>query len=110
MWAGEHFGVTPDLITGAKGVAGGIPAGIVLVREDVAATMKLGEQGTTFGGGPLACAAIAANVRTIVEERLAENAGRVGAAWADALRGVPGVESVAGRGLMIGVSPYRAAS
>jgi acetylornithine/succinyldiaminopimelate/putrescine aminotransferase len=109
LWAGEHFGVTPDLITGAKGVAGGVPAGVVFVREDVAATMRLGEQGTTFGGGPLACAAIGANVRAIVDEGLAQNAARVGAAWADALRAVPGVEGVTGLGLMIGVNIDRPA-
>ncbi len=78
LFAGENFGVTPDLITGAKGAAGGVPAG-VFVREDLAAKVKLGEQGTTFGGGPLACAAIAANVRTIVDEDLPGNARRVGA-------------------------------
>src|SRR5262249_2765134 len=64
LFCGEHFGVTPDLVTGAKGIAGGFPAGMVFVREDVAAKVKVGEQGTTFGGGPLACAAIAATART----------------------------------------------
>lgn len=108
-WCGEHFGVVPDLITGAKGVAGGVPAGVVFVREDVAATMKLGEQGTTFGGGPLACAAIAANVRTLLEEDLAGNAARVGAAWRAGLASVPGVVSTSGLGLMVGVNLDRPA-
>ena len=49
---GEHVGVVPDLITGAKGIASGFPAGVVYVREDVAADMGYGEQGTTFGGWP----------------------------------------------------------
>jgi len=108
-FCGAHFGVTPDLITGAKGTAGGFPAGIVFVREDVAATMKLGDQGTTFGGGPLACAALAANVRTIVDEDLPGNAARVGSRWRTALAAVPGVASVAGLGLMVGVNLDRPA-
>jgi len=109
MWAGDHFGVTPDLITCAKGAAGGFPAGVVFVREDVAAGMKLGDQGTTFGGGPLACAALAANARVIREEDLPGNADRVGAAWRVALSKVRGVRDVAGLGLMLGVNLDRPA-
>ena len=108
-FCGEHFGVTPDLITGAKGTGGGVPAGVVFVREDVAATMKLGDQGTTFGGGPLACAAIAANVKTIVDDDLPGNAARVGDRWRAALAAVPGVVGVAGLGLMVGVNLDRPA-
>jgi acetylornithine aminotransferase/acetylornithine/N-succinyldiaminopimelate aminotransferase len=103
-FAGEQFGVTPDLITGAKGVAGGFPAGVVFVREDVAAKVAIGDQGTTFGGGPLACAAISATVGVLVEERLAANATRVGARLREALERVPGVREVAGLGLMLGVN------
>jgi acetylornithine aminotransferase/acetylornithine/N-succinyldiaminopimelate aminotransferase len=108
-WTGEHFGVTPDLVTTAKGAAGGFPAGVVFVREDLAAKVRLGEQGTTFGGGPLACAAIAANCRVIREENLAENAARVGGAWKAALARVPGVLEVTGLGLMLGVNLDRPA-
>jgi acetylornithine/succinyldiaminopimelate/putrescine aminotransferase len=109
MFCGDHFGVTPDLLTGAKGVAGGFPAGVVFVREDIAANVKVGEQGTTFGGGPLACAAIAATARTIREEGLAAAASRVGAVWRGALGDVGGVVSTAGLGLMIGVNLDRPA-
>ncbi len=108
-FTGEHFGVTPDLITGAKGVAGGFPAAVVFVREDLAARVKLGEQGTTFGGGPLACAAIAATARTIRDEDLAGNAARVGASLRAALSRVPGVRGLAGLGLMVGVNLDRPA-
>jgi acetylornithine/succinyldiaminopimelate/putrescine aminotransferase len=119
MWFGDHFGVRPDLITGAKGIAGGFPAGVVFVREDLAARMKVGEQGTTFGGGPLACAAIAATARTILEEDLPAHAAEVGNLLRDGFPipvGAPGadeavraVRSVVGMGLMIGVNldrPY----
>jgi acetylornithine aminotransferase/acetylornithine/N-succinyldiaminopimelate aminotransferase len=106
---GENVGVVPDLITGAKGVAGGFPAGVVFVREDVAAKVALGDQGTTFGGGPLACAAILATAGVLVEERLAANAKRVGARLSDALSKVAGVRSVTGLGLLLGVNLDRPA-
>jgi acetylornithine/succinyldiaminopimelate/putrescine aminotransferase len=108
-WFGEHVGVRPDLLTIAKGIAGGFPAGAVLVREDLAAKVKTNEQGTTFGGGPLASAAIAATVRTIREEDLAERARTVGARLRAAVEGVAGVESVVGLGLMLGVDLDRPA-
>jgi acetylornithine aminotransferase/acetylornithine/N-succinyldiaminopimelate aminotransferase len=109
VWAGEHWGVVPDLVTSAKGIAGGVPAAAVFVREDVAAKVRLGEQGTTFGGGPLACAAIAATARVVLEGRVAEGAARVGAALRARVERVPGVRSVTGLGLMLGVNLDRPA-
>lgn len=109
LFFGEQVGVTPDLITGAKGVAGGFPAGVVFVREDLAARIGVGEQGTTFGGGPLAAAAIAATACTLVEEQIPARAGRVGAVLADALRGLRGVRGVSGAGLLLGVDLDRPA-
>lgn len=106
---GENVGVTPDLITGAKGVAGGFPAAVVFVREDLAARMKLGEQGTTFGGGPLACAAIAAVASIVRDEDLPGRARRTGAALAQRLEAVPGVRHVSGLGLIRGVNLDRPA-
>ena len=106
---GENVGVVPDLITGAKGVAGGFPAAVVFVREDLAAKIKPGEQGTTFGGGPLACSAIAAIAAILVEEDLAGNARRVGDALAERLRALPAVRSVTGLGLLRGVNLDRPA-
>ena len=109
MFFGEHVGVTPDLITGAKGVAGGVPAGVVFVRETVAARVSHGEQGTTFGGGPLACAAMAAVARILREQDLPGNAARVGGRLAQELSGVRGVTSVTGLGLMLGLNLARPA-
>jgi len=109
LFAGEQLGVTPDLITGAKGAGGGVPAGVVFVREDLAAKVKLGEQGTTFGGGPIASAAMAATAKIIVEEDLPGHARRVGASLRAALERVPGVASTTGLGLMIGVNLDRPA-
>jgi acetylornithine aminotransferase/acetylornithine/N-succinyldiaminopimelate aminotransferase len=107
---GEQVGVTPDLITGAKGVAGGFPAGVTFVREDIAALVKKGEQGTTFGGGPLASAAIAATARILTEEKLPANAERVGRVLRRELERVPGVRGTRGAGLLIGIDLDRAAA
>ncbi len=101
--------VTPDFITAAKGVASGVPAGLVLVKESIAAAIKPGEHGTTFGGGPLAAAAIAATMRIIVDEDLPANAARVGRWIVDALADVHGVVSVTGAGLLLGVNLDRPA-
>ncbi len=109
MFFGEHVGVTPDLITAAKGVASGVPAGVVFVREDLAKQVQVGEQGTTFGGGPLASAAIAATSAVIVDEDLPANAERVGGAMRTALEALAGVESTAGLGLLVGINLDRPA-
>ena len=109
MFYGEHDDVTPDLITGAKGVAGGFPAGVTFVREDIAAGMQRGEQGTTFGGGPLAAAALAATAAVLRDEDLPARAQATGEALADALRGLAGVASVEGRGLLRGIELDRPA-
>lgn len=101
---GEHVGVTPDLITCAKGAAGGVPAGLVFVREDLAADVKPGDQGTTFGGGMLASAALVAVCDVIEDEQLVVNAQRLGRHLTERLAAVDGVASVSGRGLLLGVN------
>ena len=106
---GEQVGVTPDLITGAKGAAGGVPAGVVFVAERIAAGIGPGEQGTTFGGGPLACAALEAIAQIITDEELPARARSVGARITAAAEALPGVESVAGRGLLLGLNLDRPA-
>ena len=106
---GEQVGVTPDLITGAKGLAGGFPAGVVFVREDLADAVAVGEHGTTFGGGPLASAAIAATATEIIERDIPAHAASVGRALIAALEAVSGVESVSGAGLLLGINLDRPA-
>lgn len=107
MWASDHEGVVPDIMCVAKGIAGGVPMGATLVRRDVLESMGKGEHSSTFGGNPLACAAGAAALESIREDRLPENAARVGRLMLDGLEGmagrVPAVREVRGRGLMIGV-------
>lgn len=100
---GQTVGVTPDLISAAKGAAGGVPAGVVFVREDIAAAMGRGEQGTTFGGGPLACAALAAVADLIVEEDLPARALQRERELRTLLEPIPGVRGLSGQGLLLGV-------
>ncbi len=69
-FAAQKYGVVPDLLTTAKGLAGGFPAGAVLMTEELSAELAPGDLGTTFGGGPLACALIEAVIDTIEEELL----------------------------------------
>jgi acetylornithine/N-succinyldiaminopimelate aminotransferase len=73
----EHFGVVPDVVTMAKGLAGGVPIGAMLTgpRTDL---FEAGDHGTTFGGNPIACAAGIATIETILEENLLENAATIG--------------------------------
>jgi acetylornithine/succinyldiaminopimelate/putrescine aminotransferase len=103
MWYGDHAGVVPDLITTAKGLASGVPIGAMLAKDEVAAKVKEGDQGTTFGGGPLACAAMEATLAVIRDERLAENAARRGRQITDGVRAIRGVTGVRGRGLLLGI-------
>ncbi|HTI13315.1 MAG TPA: acetylornithine transaminase [Dictyobacter sp.] len=76
----EHYGIRPDIVTLAKGLAGGVPIGAMLTdpRTDI---FVPGEHGTTFGGNPLACAAAIATIKTIQEQNLVENAAQMGEYW-----------------------------
>ncbi len=76
----DLFSVDPDILTTAKGLAGGLPAGAVLMRADVARDLGPGSLGTTFGGGPVICAAINAVIDTIEEENLLARVREVSAA------------------------------
>lgn len=107
FYAIERTGVTPDVVTLAKGLANGIPAAAFMARGEYGDVLQPGDHGTTFGGGFIACAAARATVSTLLEEKLFENAARVGAALAgrlDEMVGkVPGVLGVRGLGLMLAV-------
>lgn len=107
MFAFQHTSIAPDVITLAKGLGNGVPIGACLARDAAAATLHPGNHGSTFGGNPLACAASLAVLETIQSERLAERADELGARlltdFADALEGLPGVEEIRGRGLLIGI-------
>jgi len=106
----DGVGVKPDLITLAKGIASGIPAAAVIVAPHLARQIGSGDQGTTFGGGPVAMAAMKATLEVIEAEGLVENAKRMGALLLRRLTGLEGVRQVRGRGLLLGMELDRPAS
>ncbi len=112
-FAGAHWDVEPDLVTTAKGVGGGFPVGVVLASGEISEAVKVGDHGSTFGGGPLAAAAVAATYRTIIKEELLAKVARLGAEAIERLRGMIGrgvVRDVRGLGYLIGVECEQPAS
>jgi acetylornithine/N-succinyldiaminopimelate aminotransferase len=107
FYAIERSGVTPDIITLAKGLANGVPAAAFIAASEFGEALVPGEHGTTFGGGFLACAAALVTVNTVLDQKLPDNASRVGEALKDRLTAmatsVPSVTGVRGRGLMLAV-------
>ena len=100
----EHEGISPDIITIAKGLGGGLPLGAVLARGRAATLFTPGSHGTTFGGNPIACAAANQVLKEIdAKSMLATNAAK-GALLRNLLSPISGVVEVRGRGLLIGVS------
>jgi acetylornithine/LysW-gamma-L-lysine aminotransferase len=104
LWACQHYDLQPDMLCLAKGIAGGVPMGAVLIGARVQ-NLKPGVHGSTFGGNPLACAAALAALHVITNEDLPGQAARKGA-WA--LRRLQAIKSplireVRGLGLMIGI-------
>ncbi len=95
--------VYPDLVTLAKGIASGFPASALLLNEAVAREVKSGDLGTTFGGGPLACACIEATLDFIQEEDVLGNVRRVSSHIKNELARLPIVEEVRGVGLLLGL-------
>lgn len=107
LFAHELFDIKADIMTIAKGVGGGVPMGAFLATEKVAGGFVPGDHGTTFGGGPLVCAAANAVLDTILDEDLLENSKKVGAYFKDKLNELKEkhdkIVDVRGHGLMIGV-------
>lgn len=104
MFAIQHFGVTPDMLTCAKSLAGGVPMGAVLIGPNVK-NLTPGVHGSTFGGNPLSCAAAIAALGVIEEENLPRQALVKGAYMVDKLRQIesPAIREVRGMGLIVGI-------
>jgi 4-aminobutyrate aminotransferase len=104
MFASEHFGLEPDIITLAKGIASGMPLGALIARDDVM-RWESGGHGSTFGGNPVSCAAALAVLDTIERDDLCGHAKRVGERIATGVTnlGHPLVDHVRGAGLMLGI-------
>jgi acetylornithine/N-succinyldiaminopimelate aminotransferase len=100
-FAANVHGVQPDIITSAKGLASGVPIGAVLMQAGVAAKITPGDMGSTFGGGPLACAALLATLDVIEQEGMMTNARSAGAAICAGLHAL-GI-TTRGTGLLLGV-------
>lgn len=101
FFAHQHAGIRPDIITCAKGIANGFPMGALLISPEIEA--KKGMLGTTFGGNHLACAAAIAVLEVMKDEKLVENAARVGDHLISELSKIDKVTDVRGKGLMIGL-------
>ncbi|HET8625192.1 MAG TPA: aminotransferase class III-fold pyridoxal phosphate-dependent enzyme [Gemmatimonadales bacterium] len=100
--AAEAYGVVPDLLTMAKGLASGLPIGAVVTTSAIGERLALGDLGSTFGGGPVPCAAALATLAVIEEEGLVQNAIEVGALIRRGALAL-GVPRVSGRGLLLGL-------
>jgi len=105
MWACDHFGVVPDILVSAKGIASGMPLGVTVAKAEIM-NWPPGAHASTFGGNPVACAAAMETIR-LIEEKLMANAAQMGeyalgrlAAWPERH---PLVGNVRGKGLMIGI-------
>ena len=101
FFAHQYSGVRPDIITTAKGMGNGFPIGGVLISPDIKA--EYGMLGTTFGGNHLACTAALAVLDVIEDEKLVENAARMGEFFEEAFKGDGAIKEYRGRGLMIGL-------
>src|SRR5574338_619677 len=102
----EHFGVVPDIITAAKGIASGMPLSAVFTRTDIMLKVDVGSIGGTYGGNAVSCAAGVATVRAMREEKMLENAAERGIQLMTGLRKFqeeyPQIGDVRGMGLMVG--------
>lgn len=103
LFAYEYFDVTPDIVTFAKGIGGGLPIGGVLFGEKCCDVLKPGDHGTTYGGNPVACAG-AVEVLTRIDDAFLKEVQKKSAYLKDKLQALPHVTSVSGLGLMLGVS------
>jgi acetylornithine aminotransferase/acetylornithine/N-succinyldiaminopimelate aminotransferase len=101
----QHYNIKPDVVTLAKPIAGGIPLGAILCTEEAARAIHAGMHGTTFGGGPLACAVATAVIDAIENEELLKHATEVGDYFQQELRGLAKkhecIKDVRGKGLML---------
>jgi predicted acetylornithine/succinylornithine family transaminase len=112
LWAHEHWGVEPDIMTLAKALANGVPIGAMLAREDVASALTPGTHGSTFGGTPFVSSVALAVLTTMIEEKIPERAARTGRHLMEGLGSLrarhPAIREVRGRGLLVGVELDRA--
>ena len=108
LYAYMTYGLKPDIVSTAKGLAGGLPMGATLLSEKVQYTLGFGDHGSTFGGNPV-CANAALSVLSRIDDALLAEVREKSAMVFDSLKGCPGIEAVSGLGLMIGVKTAKPA-
>ncbi len=108
LYAYMHYGITPDVVTTAKGIGGGLPLGACLLGEKVENIFAPGDHGSTFGGNPVACAGGVSVISRLTDALLSEVSEKSRLVF-DTLTGAAGVLSVSGMGLMVGIETVRPA-
>jgi predicted acetylornithine/succinylornithine family transaminase len=105
LWAHEHYGVMPDIMTAAKALGGGLPIGATLVTNAVADVMAAGDHGSTFAAGPVACRAAEVVLKRVSDPALLAHVTQMGDLITDRLHelNLPHIQEVRGMGLMIGI-------
>lgn len=107
LFAHEHYGIQPDIFTLAKGIASGFPTGAMLGKAFLRDAFSAGSHGSTFGGTPIATAAIIATIETMLEDQLPQRAADMGAylkeQLTEKLSGNPHVKAIRGLGLLVGI-------
>jgi acetylornithine/N-succinyldiaminopimelate aminotransferase len=107
LWAYEHTGIEPDIMTVAKALANGVPIGAMLTRDEIARALGPGTHGSTFGGTPFVTSVALTTLQTIIGEKIPDRAAATGRYLMDGIRrlsaGPAGIRAVRGRGLLIGV-------
>ncbi len=109
LYSYMNYGITPDIVTTAKGLGGGLPIGATLLGEKVQDIFTPGSHGSTFGGNPAVCTG-ALNIINRIDEKLLAEVGRKSKYIFDELNGTDGVKSVSGLGLMIGIETEKDAN
>jgi acetylornithine/N-succinyldiaminopimelate aminotransferase len=109
MYAYMNFGVEPDVVSTAKGLGGGLPLGACLMSEKVESVLGFGDHGSTYGGNPVSCAGAISVVSRLNDELFAEVRAKSEYIF-NTLKDAPGIESVTGMGLMIGIQTTKPAA
>ncbi len=108
LYSYMNYGLEPDIVTTAKGLGGGLPIGAALLGEKVQHVLGYGDHGSTFGGNPVCCAG-AVSILSRIDEALLSSVREKGRMIFDTLEGAPGIRSVSGMGLMVGIETEKPA-
>ncbi len=109
LYAYMNYGIAPDIVSTAKGLAGGLPLGATLLAESVQDVFSYGDHGSTFGGNPVSCAA-ACSILSRIDDALLSEVREKGEFLRRTFTGAPGIEAVSGMGLMLGLKTTRPAA